>query len=174
IRRKMIEEDVVDCIVALPPQLFFNTQIPACIWFLTRDKRAGSNGGRDRRGETLFIDARKLGRMETRVIRVFDDVDVSRIADAYHAWRSDDETGETYADAPGFCRAVRLDEIKGHDYVLTPGRYVGAEQVEDDGEAFAEQMQTLTAQLSEQFAESARLEGEINRNLARIGFELNS
>ncbi len=93
IRRKMIEEDVVDCIVALPPQLFFNTQIPACIWFLTRDKRAGSNGGRDRRGETLFIDARKLGRMETRVIRVFDDVNVSRIADAYHAWRSDDETG---------------------------------------------------------------------------------
>lgn len=171
IRRKMIEADVVDCMVALPPQLFFNTQIPACIWFLTRDKRAGK---RDRRGETLFIDARKLGRMETRVIRVFDDADVAKIADAYHAWRRDGETGEPYADKPGFCRAVRLDEIKAHDYVLTPGRYVGAEETEDDSEAFAEKMQTLTAQLASQFAEGARLESEIKRNLAKIGFELNS
>lgn len=171
IRRKMIEEDVVDCMVALPPQLFFNTQIPACIWFLTRDKRGGK---RDRRGETLFIDARRLGRMETRVIRVFDDADVAKIADAYHAWRSDSETGESYADAPGFCRAVSLDEVKGHDYVLTPGRYVGAEEVEDDGEGFAEKMQILTAQLAGQFAEGARLESEIKQNLAKIGFKINS
>ena len=173
IRRAMIEADAVDCMVALPSQLFFNTQIPACLWFLARDKRGNKNGGgRDRRGETLFIDARKLGRLETRVLRVFDDEDIARIAHAYHAWRQDGETGAAYADVPGFCRAVKLEEIQRHDYVLTPGRYVGAEASEDDDEAFAEKMQRLTAQLGEQFAESARLEAEIRKNLLRIGYEI--
>src|SRR5205085_8121030 len=119
---------VVDGMLALPPQLFFNTRIPACMWFLARDKRAG---GRDRRGETLFIDARKLGRMESRVFRVFDDEDISKIANAYHAWRQDGETGEAYKDVPGFCRAVKTAEIAQHDYVLTPGRYVGAEEIKE-------------------------------------------
>ncbi len=163
IRRAMIEADVVDAMIALPPQLFINTQIPACLWFLTKDKRT-------HRGETLFIDARKLGRMVDRVNRVFDDADVAKIANAYHAWRQDGETNATYQDVAGFCRAVKREEIQKHDYVLTPGRYVGAEDVEEDGEAFAEKMQRLTAQLSEQFAESARLEAEIKRNLEKIGF----
>ncbi len=169
IRKAMIEADVIDCMVALPPQLFFNTQIPACVWFLTRDKRTN---GRDRRGETLFIDARKLGRLETRVLRVFDDEEIARIANTYHAWRQDGETEETYRDIPGFCYAANLEKIKQHDYVLTPGRYVGAEAVEEDDEAFAEKMERLTAQLAGQFTESARLEDEIKRNLARLGFNL--
>ncbi len=169
IRRGMVEADVIDCMVALPPQLFINTQIPACLWFLAKDKRAH---GRDRRGETLFIDARKLGRMETRVSRVFDDADISKIANAYHAWRHDGETNEAYQDVPGFCRAVKLEEIQKHDYVLTPGRYVGAEESEEDDEAFIEKMQRLTTQLGGQFAESARLEAEIRKNLAKIGFEV--
>jgi type I restriction enzyme M protein len=169
IRRAMIEADVIDCMVALPPQLFFNTQIPACLWFLAKDKRVG---GRHRRGETLFIDARKLGRLENRVNRVFDDEDIAKIANAYHAWRQDGETSEDYVNAPGFCRAVKLEEIQKHDYVLTPGRYVGAEEGEDDDEAFADKMRRLTAQLDEQFTESARLEAEIRKNMQRLGFEV--
>ena len=165
IRRAMIEADVVDAMIALPPQLFINTQIPACLWFLTKNKRT-------HQGETLFIDARKLGRLVDRVNRVFDDADVARIANAYHAWRQDGETDESYQDVAGFCRAVKLEEIQKHDYVLTPGRYVGAEEVEEDSEAFAEKMQRLTAQLGEQFTESARLEAEIKRNLLRIGYEI--
>ena len=163
IRRAMVEADVVDAMIALPPQLFINTQIPACLWFLTKDKH-------NRKGETLFIDARKVGRMIDRVNRVFDDADVAKIANTYHAWRQDGETTETYQDVAGFCRAAKLEEIQKHDYVLTPGRYVGAEEVEEDSEAFAEKMQRLTAQLGEQFAESTRLETEIRANLGRLGF----
>ena len=169
IRRAMIEADAIDCMVALPPQLFFNTQIRACLWFLAKDKRVG---GRDRRGETLFIDARKLGQLETRVNRVFDDDDIAKIANAYHAWQQDGETSEDYVDTPGFCRAVKLEEIQKHDYVLTPGRYLGAEEAEDDDEAFADKMRRLTAQLDEQFTESARLEAEIRKNMQRLGFEV--
>ena len=131
-----------------------------------------TGGGRARKGETLFIDARKLGRLENRVNRVFDEEDVARIANAYHAWRQDGETSEAYVDVPGFCRAVKLEEIQKHDFVLTPGRYVGAEEAEDDDEAFAEKMQRLTAQLGEQFAESARLEAEIKKNLVRLGYDI--
>jgi type I restriction enzyme M protein len=151
IRRAMVEADVVEVMVALPPQLFFNTQIPACLWFLAKDKR---QNGRDRRGEVLFIDARKLGRMETRVHRVFDDEDVERIASTVHRWRQSGEAGvdEAYADVPGFCRAVTLAEIAEHGHVLTPGRYVGAEAADDDDEAFNEKMERLTAQLAEQMA----------------------
>jgi type I restriction enzyme M protein len=167
IRRAMIEADVVDCMVALPPQLFFNTQIPACIWFLTRDKRVN---GRNRSGETLFIDARKLGRMESRVFRVFDAADIAKIASTYHAWRQDGETGTEYQDMPGFCFSAKRKEIEKHDYVLTPGRYVGAEVEDEDGEAFNEKMLRLTAQLKEQFTESARIEEEVKKNLARLGY----
>lgn len=171
IRRKLLETDVIECMVALPPQLFFNTQIPACLWFLARDK-SGRSGGRDRRGEVLFIDARKLGQLETRVRRVFEDADLERIAATFHAWRHDGETAEPYADVPGFCRAAKLEEITKHDYILTPGRYVGAEAVEDDAAAFAEKMDALTQELRQQFAQSAVLEAEIKGNLARLGYEI--
>jgi len=153
--------------VALPPQLFFNTQIPACLWFLTKDKRAN---GRDRRGEILFIDARKLGRMETRVTRVFDDADIARIATAYHAWRTDGETREKYQNIPGFAYAARKEEVKAHDYVLTPGRYVGAEEIEDDDKTFAEKMAYLTQQLREQMEEGEKLDEEIRKQLKKVGY----
>ncbi len=167
IRKAMVEADTVEVMVALPPQLFFNTQIPACLWFLAKDK---SQNGRNRKGEFLFIDARKLGRMETRVTRVFDDADITRIAAAVHAWRSDGETAATYADEPGFCRSVKLAEIAEHGYVLTPGRYVGAEDVEDDDEAFAEKMATLTAKLAEQMAKGVELDVVIRTKLAALGY----
>ena len=169
LRKEMIERDVVDCMVALPPQLFFNTQIPACLWFLTKDKRAN---GRDRRGEILFIDARKLGRMDTRVTRVLDDADIAKIATAYHAWRTDGETKETYQNIAGFAYAAKKEEVKAHDYVLTPGRYVGTEEAEDDDEAFAERMQCLASQLAEQMQQSQVMDAEIKKQLARVGVKL--
>lgn len=169
IRRAMIEADVVDCIVALPPQLFINAQIPACLWFLARDKRMG---GRDRSGEVLFIDARKLGQLETRVYRVFDDEEIARIATTYHAWSQDGEANEQYGDVPGFSRAVKSEETKQHDFVLTPGRYVGAEDAAGDDVTFTEKMRRLTAELSAQFAESGDLETQIRRNLEKFGIYL--
>jgi type I restriction enzyme M protein len=167
IRRRMVEGDVVECMVALPPQLFLNTQIPACLWFLTRDKTAH---GRDRRREFLFIDARKLGRMETRVHRVFTDADVAKIAETAYRWRQSGEVTEKYEDEPGFCRSVKLKEIREHVYVLTPGRYVGAEAVEDDDETFAEKMERLTALLSEQMAKGAELDAVIREKLGALGY----
>jgi type I restriction enzyme M protein len=163
----MVEGDVVECMVALPPQLFLNTQIPACLWFLTRDKTAH---GRDRRREFLFIDARKLGQMETRVHRIFSEADINLIADAAHRWRQDGEATGDYADVPGFCRSVQLEEIQEHGYVLTPGRYVGAEAVEDDDEAFAEKMDRLTAQLAEQMVRGAELDVVIRQKLGALGY----
>ena len=176
IRKAMVEVDVVDVMVALPPQLFFNTQIPACLWFLAKDKSGaavpGGKKGRDRRGEVLFIDARKLGRMDTRVNRVFDDEDVARIAGTVHRWRADGEDGadESYVDVPGFCRAVTLAEIAEHGHVLTPGRYVGTEETEDDDEAFNAKMERLTAQLAEQMAKGAELDGVIREKLGGMGY----
>lgn len=167
IRKAMVDADVVEAMVALPPQLFFNTQIPACLWFLCKDK---TQRGRNRKGEVLFVDARKLGRLETRVNRVLDDADIAKIANAVHAWRQDGETSDAYADVPGFCRAVKLDEIQQHGYVLTPGRYVGAEDVEDDDEAFNEKMERLTAQLAEQMAKGAELDAVIREKLAGLGY----
>jgi type I restriction enzyme M protein len=171
IRRRMIEGDVVECMVALPPQLFFNTQIPACLWFLSRDK-SGAGGKTDRRGQTLFIDARNLGRLETRVFRVLDEADLRKIADTYHAWRGDGDTDAAYEDVPGFCKSAELKEIEEHGFILTPGRYVGAQAIEEDAEAFAEKMSTLTVQLSEQFAQSDALEAEIKKNLAGLGYAI--
>jgi type I restriction enzyme M protein len=165
IRQRLVEADVVDCIVACPGQLFYATGIPVCLWFVTKSKQA--TGHRDRRGETLFLDARALGQMETRVHRVFDEADIARIADTYHAWRNKDGK---YEDVAGFCKSASIDDIKTHDCVLTPGRYVGAAEEEGDGEPFEEKMARLTAQLSEQMHEGEELDKEIRSALARVGY----
>lgn len=171
IRKALIEANLVECMVALPGQLFTNTQIPACIWFLTKNKKGGTSptqkGKRDRRGETLFIDARNLGFMKDRVLRDFTYVDIAKIADVFHAWQS----GTGYEDEKGFCFSAKLEDMQKHDYVLTPGRYVGAADAEEDSEPFPEKMQRLTAQLKSQFEESDRLEKAIKENLAGIGYE---
>ena len=167
IRQNLIEAGLVDCMVALPGQLFYSTQIPACLWFLARDR--GNGGFRDRRNEILFIDARSLGYMVDRTHRDLTDDDITRIADAYHAWRGEDGAGE-YADVPGFCRSATLDEVRRHGHVLTPGRYVGAPPREQDSEPFEDKMKRLVAQLRQQQAESARLDAAIGKNLEALGF----
>lgn len=167
IRRAIIEADLVDCMVALPGQLFYSTQIPVCLWFLTRDKK--NSRFRDRRSETLFIDARKLGHLIDRVHRELSDEDIARIAGAYHAWRGDKDAGE-YEDIPGFCKSGTTDEIAAHGYVLTPGRYVGAEEVADEDESFEEKMKRLTATLREQCADAAKLDKAIWANLKDLGY----
>ena len=172
IRRRMVEGDVVDCIVALPSQLFYSTQIPACLWFLARDKSA--NCHRDRRGELLFIDARKLGHMVDRTRREFSDADIARIAGIYHGWRNTPETNAAaglapYADESGFCRSAALEEVRGHGHVLTPGRYVGAAEEEDDGVSFEERFGALRGRLSVQFEEGRALDFRIERALGGIG-----
>ena len=167
IRKHIVEADLVDCMVALPGQLFYSTQIPVCLWFLARDKRNGRF--RERRGETLFIDARKLGSMVDRTHRELTDGDMTRIAGTYHAWRGDKDAND-YADAPGFCKTATLDDIRKHAHVLTPGRYVGAAEVEDDGEAFEDKMARLTAELETQFAQSEQLDAAIRANLRLLGF----
>ena len=225
IRKNLIEADLVDCMVALPGQLFYSTQIPACLWFLVRDRkqggwfrdrrggglgsggsggavgggdgdRSGGGGGssdgsgsggdgsgggdgggrfRNRRGEILFIDARKLGRMVDRTHRELTDEDVARIAGVYHAWRQEasiEEAGGGYADVPGFCKSAPLDEVRRHGHVLTPGRYVGAEPREGDGEPFEAKMTRLVAELRAQQAEGARLDAAIAANLKRLGFAI--
>ncbi|MDH1903587.1 class I SAM-dependent DNA methyltransferase [Comamonas aquatica] len=164
IRAAMVQADVVEVMVALPGQLFFNTQIPACLWFLTKAKPA------HRKGEVLFIDARKLGSMISRVQAELTDEAIDRIASTVAAWRS--EAGSTsYEDVAGFCRSVPLAEIAQHGHVLTPGRYVGAEEVEDDDEAFAEKMQRLTQQLGEQMKKGAELDAVIRQKLGGLGYE---
>lgn len=171
IRKQLVERDYVECMVALPGQLFTNTQIPACIWFLTRDKANGFNLSkkkRDRRRQFLFIDARQMGHMKDRVLRDFTDDDIDKIADTFHAWQQ----GVGYADVKGFCCSVELDDIRKHEHVLTPGRYVGAEDQQEDAEGFADKMARLTKQLVAQFTESAKLEGEIKNNLAGLGYKL--
>ncbi len=196
IRKNLVESDVVDCMVALPGQLFYSTQIPACLWFLTRDKHG--RGLRDRRGEILFIDARKLGSMVDRTHRELTDADIARIADTYHAWRGEPIGGGAalaggesvaahadvpagladgggagwggYQDIPGFCKSASLDEVRKHGHVLTPGRYVGAEAVEDDGIPFEEKMSALVTKLRAQQAESARLDAEITHILQELGY----
>ena len=181
IRKNLIESDLVDCIIALPGQLFRSTQIPACLWFLRR----GRDGG-ERMDETLFIDARKLGRMVDRTHRDLTPEDIAQIADTYHAWLAHNDSplplgegqslprtrsgGESYADIPGFCKSATLEEIRKHGHVLTPGRYVGAEPQPDDGEPFEQKMARLTAQWREQQTEAQRLDAAIEANLTRLGF----
>jgi type I restriction enzyme M protein len=170
IRKALIEADLVDCMVALPGQLFYSTQIPVCLWFLAKSKAAdGQRGFRDRRGHTLFIDARKLGTLIDRVHRELLEDDLEKISGTYHRWRG--ANGESsYEDVPGFCKSATTAEIAAHGHVLTPGRYVGAEAVEDDGEPFEEKMPRLVAELEAQFAESARLEAAIRANLKNMRF----
>ena len=166
IRQKLIEHDVVDCMVALPGQLFYSTQIPACLWFLARNKKPV--GLRDRSGEILFIDARKMGVMVDRTRRELTETDIKKIGDVYHAWRGEKSAGK-YEDVPGFCKAAKLDEVKGHGYVLTPGRYVGSEAVVDDDEPFEVKFPLLVTELESQFAESDKLTATIRRNLKMLG-----
>ncbi|WP_216090358.1 MULTISPECIES: class I SAM-dependent DNA methyltransferase [Pseudomonas] len=165
------QADVVECMVALPGQLFTNTQIPACIWFLTKNKHVRETASgrklRDRSKEVLFIDARDLGFMKDRVLRDFTREDIHKIVSTYHAW----QTGMGYEDVLGFCKSATLDDIAKHDYVLTPGRYVGAAEVEEDDEPFAEKMQRFSAQLKSQFEDSAKLEDQIRKNLAGLGYD---
>ena len=166
IRKNLIEAGLVDCMVALPGQLFYSTQIPVCLWFLARNRRGGSH---NRSSKVLFIDARKLGHMVDRTHRELSDNDIARIAATYHAWRGEEGAAE-YADIPGFCKSAPLDEVRKHGHVLTPGRYVGAEPQADDGEPFAEKMARLSAQWREQQAEAAKLDEAIEANLRSLGF----
>ena len=167
IRKSIVEAYLVDCMVALPAQLFYNTMIPACLWFLTRDKQ--NNKFRDRRDEVLFIDARKMGRMVTRRNRDLTDENVKKIASVYHAWRGE---GGKYSDVAGFCKSVKLDEIRKQGYILTPGRYVGAEEEEDDGIPFEDKMKRLTSKISEQMEESKQLDEEIKKSFEVMGFKV--
>lgn len=167
IRQKLVEADLVDCMVALPGQLFYATQIPVCLWFLTRNKNDGKR--RDRRKQLLFIDARNLGTMVDRVHRELAAADIAKIAGTYHAWRGDKDAAK-YSDVAGFCKSATLDEITKHGFVLTPGRYVGAAAVIDDGEPFAEKMQRLATTLREQQTEAAKLDAAITANLKALGF----
>jgi type I restriction enzyme M protein len=183
IRKNIVEADLVDCMVALPGQLFYSTQIPVCLWFIARDKqgllpspRGRGAGGevRVRRGETLFIDARGMGTLVDRVHRELTGEDIATIAGTYHAWRGDASVGagssRPYADVAGFCKAATLDDIRGHGYVLTPGRYVGAAPVEADGESFEKKMARLSAEWRAQTEEAARLDAAIRANLERLGY----
>ncbi len=194
IRRALIEADLVDCMVALPGQLFYSTQIPVCLWFLAKNKAADAKRGlRDRRKQTLFIDARKLGTLIDRVHRELTDADLEKITTTYHAWRAEGltrrrgERGEEeveksslplrasaspreYSDIPGFCKSATTAEIAAHGFVLTPGRFVGAEEAEDDGDPFEEKMPRLIAELDAQFGESAKLESQIRANLKGLGY----
>jgi type I restriction enzyme M protein len=166
IRKAMVQADLVDCMVALPGQLFYSTQISACLWFVARKKNPGSKL-RDRRGEVLFIDARKLGTLVDRTRKEFSDDDIAKIANTYHAWRGEPDAS-VYADVPGFCKAAKLEEIRGHNHVLTPGRYVGAQDIEDDEVPFPERFAALRAKLETQFVESEALSGAISTRLAKL------
>ena len=160
IRKNILNADLVDCIVALPDKLFYTTGIPVCIWFFNRDKK--------HKGQTLFIDARKMGDMVNRRLRELSDEDIKKIANTYIAWQNE----EGYEDVQGYCKVASIDEIKEHDYILTPGRYVGIEDVEDDGEPFEEKMERLTTTLANQFKKSRELEEEIRKQLGGIGYKL--
>jgi len=167
IRKAIIEADLVDCMVAMPGQLFYSTPIPVCLWFVTRNK--AMKGMRDRNGETLFIDARKMGTLVDRVHRELTDDDIQKITGTYHAWRGEKDAGK-YKDVAGFCKSAKNSEIEKHGFVLTPGRYVGAEDIEDDGEPFNDKMTRLTNTLDGQFKESAKLEKVIRKNLKELGY----
>ncbi|ACQ82156.1 N-6 DNA methylase [Beutenbergia cavernae DSM 12333] len=169
IRAALVEVDLVSCMVALPTQLFRSTGIPVCVWFFAKSKAAGASGSVDRTGQVLFIDARNLGHMVTRAERELSDEDIARIAGTFHAWRgAPSASGASYEDVPGFCYSATLSEIKEAGYALAPGRYVGAPEVEDDGEPIEEKIERLTAELFAQFEESARLEQVVREQLGRV------
>lgn len=170
IRRRMFEDDIVDCIVTLPDKLFYTTGIPVCLWFFSRS-RSGSTKRRARNGEVLFINAKGLGEMVSRTNRELTEDDIARITSTYHAWRGSDG-GQPYEDQPGFCKAVTLDEIAEQRFVATPGRYVGVPDIEDDGVPFEEKMAALTAELADHFEQRALLEDRIRRNLTEVGYDL--
>ncbi|MND68855.1 N-6 DNA Methylase [compost metagenome] len=185
IRKAIIEADLVDCIIAMPPQLFLTTGIPVCLWFVTRDKSGKhldkGRGGRNRAGETLFIDAREMGQMQTRTLRVLSgrdhtsspppaDTDIGCIVRAYHAWRGEKGAGD-YADVKGFCKAAKLEDIRKYHHVLTPGTYAGSAERKADIEPFEEKMGRLVEELGEQLTTSDRLTGEIRRNLGALGYD---
>ena len=169
IRKNMVEADIVDCMVALPSQLFYNTMIPACLWFVTRDKK--DHHFKDRRGEILFIDARNMGEMIDRRHKSLTEEDIAKISKTYHAWRGEKSAGK-YEDIPGFCKSAKLEEVQKHNHILTPGRYVGFEEVEEDPEEFKDKMKRLTSDLSKQMEEGQKLDKEIKKNLERIGFKV--
>ena len=166
IRKAIVQADLVDCMIALPGQLFYGSMIPACLWFLARDKRDGKY--RDRRGQMLFIDARKMGHLVDRRHRELSDEEIAKIATTYHVWRGEKDAGE-YADVAGFCKSATLKEVESHGFVLTPGRYVGAEEAEDDGEPFPEKFARLTMALEKQIDESRKLESTIREALKSVG-----
>jgi type I restriction enzyme M protein len=168
IRESLVRADVVDCIVALPAQLFYTTGIPVCLWFLDRDKT--SSGERDRSGELLFIDARQMGSKISRTQIELTNEEIERIADTYHAWRGTSD--QEYADEPGFCMSAKIDEVEAAGFTLSPGRYVGAPEAEEDEIAFEEQMATLVDQLADEMAENERLAGEVKNALARTGYDV--
>jgi type I restriction enzyme M protein len=163
-----VRADVIEVMLALPGQLFLNTPIEVCVWFLTKDKTAH---GRDRRGETLFIDARQLGTMESKVNRVLTAEDIEKIADTVHTWRANGATDKPYEDVPGFCKSATLTEIEKSGFRLTPGRYVGALEVDEDLELFDEKIRRLTSLLREQQAEGQSLDAQIRANMKRLGYE---
>ena len=175
IRKKLIENDLLDCMIALPGQLFYTTQVPVCLWFITKNKKAESIPGhsesnhRNRQGETLFIDARSMGSMVDQTHKELTSDDVKEIARTYHAWRGEAKDGD-YEDVAGFCKASTLDDIKANDYVITPGRYVGAVELEDDGELFEEKMQVLTKSLFKQMKDAEKLDVLIKSNLEGLGY----
>jgi type I restriction enzyme M protein len=167
VRKKILEDDLVDCIVALPSKLFYSTGIPVSLWFLSKNK--GGNGGRKRDGETLFVDARKMGTLVDRAHRELTEEDLKKISDTYHAWKGTAKKIE-YEDIKGFCKAAQIEKIREHEHILTPGRYIGIEEKKDD-EPFEDKMARLTDELAEQFAKSNKLEEEIRDNLRVIGYE---
>ena len=167
IHKKLVTEDLVDCIFMLPTQLFYNTGIPACLWFLSRYKNGNKN--RDRKGEVLFIDASELGYMVNRSSRAFSEEEISKIADTYHEWK---KAGGSYQDVKGFCKSASLADIEKHNFVLTPGRYVGIPDEVEDGILFEDKMRVLTADLAAQLKEAEVLDLEIKTQLAKVGFSL--
>lgn len=161
IRKNIIEEGLVDCIVTMPPNLFYTVTIPVCLWFISKNKE-------NRKDKILFIDARKMGYMETRKHRLLEDSEINKICETYHNWRNNNN----YTDIQGFCKSSSIEEIRSHEYILTPGRYVGIEEIKDDGIPFDEKMNNLTTELAELFAKSHHLEDEIKKRLGAIGYEI--
>lgn len=166
IRKNLIEEDLVECIVTLPGQLFYSTQIPVCLWFLTKTKE--KNGKNERKNEILFIDARDIGHMVSRTLKEFSDEEINKVSNVFHAWRGTSD--EQYEDQAGFCKVATIDEVRSHEYILTPGRYVGLADVEEDSEPFEQKMERITGELGEQFAKSKELEEKIRKSLEGLGY----